>query len=250
MLLPVPERSGMDGHVGEFASWLRQGITARGLSQNAVSDRARIGRGAISEYLSGKRLPDVESLERLADFLDGDVATLREMVDRDRASQRAERWVTEAVASSPSLVRQIVSEVAAQLIPLLRLQRATADDLARWGEPLLVESFAQPASAARRGGMGSMTGDRGEQGALWRIRVSGGCMEPRIPAGSDVIVDPRADPRIGDVVIAIVDDEPVLKVLDEIDGRPVLVADDGTMLAPDAEARVIGVVCYVPLRRG
>jgi len=130
----------MSEHKGEFAEWLRAAIAERGLSQNAVGERAKIGRGAISEYLSGKRLPDVETIERLVPILAGEPGDVRAMVERDRAAQRAAKWGLTAgsspkvtsVGSSPADY-DALDAFAAIMDPTLRLDLYDLYVIARKG---------------------------------------------------------------------------------------------------------------------
>ena len=54
----------------KFGETLRALRTERGLSQQQLAERMAVTRGAVSMYESGRRLPDLRMLARIADALD------------------------------------------------------------------------------------------------------------------------------------------------------------------------------------
>lgn len=121
MLISDPEHTRTAVRVGEFADWLRQAISERGLSQNAVAERSGVGKGAISEMLGPTaRLPGREVQERLATFLGSDPVDVRALVERDRLAKNADRLVADAEARQlPSLVDQIADRVTERVVERL-----------------------------------------------------------------------------------------------------------------------------------
>jgi hypothetical protein len=57
-----------------FADKLRAAITARGLTQLEVDHLAGLGQGHCSAILNGKRIPRIDTLMRILDVLDRDLA--------------------------------------------------------------------------------------------------------------------------------------------------------------------------------
>lgn len=125
----------------------------------------------------------------------------------------------------------------------------TEDRWLRLARMRVVERVEGAAMAADVSGGGSGSNGRGDRRVLWEVRVRGTCMEPAIPDGSLVLVDRRtADP--GETVAVAVGDDVVCKRLAVHKGVRVLVTEGGQMIHPGGESRVMGVVCYVPMRRG
>jgi transcriptional regulator with XRE-family HTH domain len=67
---------------GDCAKALRAEIEARGLTQLDVDHRAGLGQGHTGKILRGKKNPTVETLVRILDVLDRDLAfAVREKVE-------------------------------------------------------------------------------------------------------------------------------------------------------------------------
>lgn len=61
---------------------------------------------------------------------------------------------------------------------------------------------------------------------LYALRVKGDCMEPKLSDGDIIYVDPRAEPRDGQVVVALLDGEHTLKRFQRKGGIAYLVPDN------------------------
>ena len=93
-------------------------------------------------------------------------------------------------------------------------------------------------------------------GRLQRMQVAGPSMEPALPAGTTVLVDPRAVARVGDVVVARHPEQAlvVIKRLEQLlpDGRLFLrgdgpVSTDSRDYGPLPSDALLGVVrCTFP----
>ena len=63
--------------MNKFASMLKYYRKKTGLSQEALAEKVGIQRSTIANYEQGRRDPDFETEEKLADFFDIDINTLR-----------------------------------------------------------------------------------------------------------------------------------------------------------------------------
>lgn len=105
-------------------------------------------------------------------------------------------------------------------------------------------------------GAGAATGDAGYE--MYRlideterdhrrvlVTVYGACMSPRIEPGDDVIVDQDRPWKLGDLVAIDHEGDLLVKRVAGVAGDPYLVADDQTVIHPDAQTRVLGVIVKI-----
>ncbi|MDL2220307.1 helix-turn-helix transcriptional regulator [Eubacteriales bacterium OttesenSCG-928-N14] len=64
------DKKGIDGYLRPFAVRVRQLMEERKISQVVLAEHVGVTRQAVSQYANGTTLPDVEKLERIADFFD------------------------------------------------------------------------------------------------------------------------------------------------------------------------------------
>lgn len=83
---------------------------------------------------------------------------------------------------------------------------------------------------------------------LYEVEITGGCMRPQLEPGDTVVVDPDAEWSEQSLVIAAWNGHVVVKRVERRGGVLVLCAEDGTVLVPDDETRLLGVVIYTPPR--
>lgn len=146
-------------------------------------------------------------------------------------------------------LRQLVEEAETQT----SMRRPTEELLAelRASLPIRVPVVRQPASA----GPGNVIeyeylppdpgwSERRED--FLGVPVSGNCMAPRIEDGDIVIIDQKAEPKIGDTVVALHDGEAIIKKLAREHGHLRLVAAQGRPPIDVVEdTRIIGVVIRI-----
>lgn len=186
----------------ELGALIRKLREERGLTQGQLTEYAKVKRSWLSLVETGKRKrPERELLEKIA-----------------------------VVLHIPS--ETLLAEAGYRVKPLPAPPRRTPQEILRELEavtPILVPETTQPASA----GAGALVeaeywpylpqpGERGH--TFIAVPVTGDCMEPRIKAGERVIVDKSASPKPGDVVLAIHDEEAVVKILEQRNGKLYLVA--------------------------
>lgn len=74
----------MDNRAEEIGRYIREERKKKGLTQAVVAERAGIAVNSLRLYEAGKRFPNVEQLQRIANAIDVDVFSL---MDFDTATQ-------------------------------------------------------------------------------------------------------------------------------------------------------------------
>lgn len=160
--------------MAEFKDMLKYFRSREGLSQSELAKKLGVSTSTISMYEVGKREPDFETEEKIADFFNTDLNILR---GRD----------TERINSSGAVVIPVLGRVAAG-IPL------TASEY-------IIDTEEIPQAMA-------------SDGEYFGLKVKGDSMEPKISDGDVVIVRKQSDADDGDLVIALVNgDDAVVKRL-------------------------------------
>lgn len=72
MLMPMPTTPDM----APFNAWFAYQLKRRDMNQTEFAERAGIAPGVVSNWVTGRRKPTIESATRIADALDVDVATV------------------------------------------------------------------------------------------------------------------------------------------------------------------------------
>lgn len=160
--------------MAKFKDMLKFFRTRDGLSQSELAKKLGVSTSTISMYEVGRREPDFETEEKIADFFNTDLNILR---GRD----------TENLFSNGAVIIPVLGRVAAG-IPLTAAEYI-----------LDTEEISQ-----------SMAND----GEYFGLQVKGDSMEPKISNGDVVIVRKQSDADDGDFVIALVNgDDAVVKRL-------------------------------------
>jgi transcriptional regulator with XRE-family HTH domain len=244
-----------------FVRWLLELAEKRGwTSGRQAAKYLGVNQAAFATWLRGDFTPNGESQMRLAERTGETVGVIAGLVAASRNLTEPDRALKDSPALSPDIMRALAEQVAEQtagavlrsLSPILhRLtpDHFTEDEWLRLAKRRVIERVEGAAMAAgEMGGLGRPSG-RGERQVLWEVRVRGACMEPAIPDGSLVLIDRRtADP--GETIALAIGDDVMCKRLAVHRGERVLVTENGTMIHPGGESRVMGVVCYVPMPRG
>lgn len=160
--------------MADFKDMLKYFRSREGLSQSDLAKKLGVSTSTISMYEVGKREPDFETEEKIADFFNTDLNILR---GRD----------TELICSPGAVVIPVLGRVAAG-IPM-----AAAEYI------IDTEEISQAMAA---------------DGEYFGLQVKGDSMEPKISNGDVVIVRKQSDADDGDLVIALVNgDDAVVKRL-------------------------------------
>lgn len=160
--------------MADFKDMLKFFRTRDGLSQSDLAKQLGVSTSTISMYEVGKREPDFETEEKIADFFNTDLNILR---GRD----------TELSSSNCAVVIPVLGRVAA-------------------GIPLTAAEYIIDTEEISQ----AMAND----GEYFGLQVKGDSMEPRIKNGDVVIVRKQSDADDGDLVIALVNgDDAVVKRL-------------------------------------
>lgn len=219
----VAMNTGQKETVGELIRRVRR---ERGLTQGQVATFAGVTRSWLSLVESGHReRPERERLEKIARVLRIPPETLL-----SAAGYR--------VTPLPERERRTLEEVLAELEAIRPLELPVEEPPLAAGAPIgapIEVYYYSP--------------EPGERTHVFRcFRVSGCCMEPDISPGDKVVVDTSTEWKIGDTVAAVHDGELVVKRVVKREGELWLEANDGTLVKPNGETRVIGVVVEVARR--
>lgn len=195
----------------EFKDMLKYFRMREHLSQNELAIKLGVSPSTISMYEVGKREPDFEIEEKIADFFNTDLNTLR---GRD----------SECKTFSKGVTINVLGRVAAGL-PIEAVEN-------------IIDTEEISESLAR-------TGD------FFGLQIHGDSMEPRMYEGDVVIVRQQEDAETGDIVIALVNgNDATCKRLTKYSGgialtslnpkyEPIMFSDDEIISKP---VRIIGKV--------
>ena len=154
----------------------------KGVSQQELADLLGVTRAAYSHYETGRRVPDAQSIKKLADYFD---VSADEILERDNFGRQIEEI--------PELHPE--DEVMIPLVASLRCGPGTS------GEPFTyIKPVPIPASYIRRWGDG-----------LQAMLAVGESMSPNIFPGDFLICRPGSDWENGNVVSVNVDDSDMIK---------------------------------------
>lgn len=161
--------------MAEFKDMLKYFRAREGLSQSDLAKQLGVSTSTISMYEVGKREPDFETEEKIADFFNTDLNILRGR-DTEQCSQ-----------SGHGIIIPVLGRVAAG-IPLTAAE-------------YIIDTEEIPQAMAA-------------DGEYFGLQVKGDSMEPRIKNGDVVIVRKQSDADDGDLVIALINgDDAVVKRL-------------------------------------
>lgn len=160
--------------MAEFKDMLKYFRSLKGLSQSELAKELGLSTSTISMYEVGKREPDFETEEKIADYFNTDLNILR---GRD----------SERIDDSHGTSIPVLGRVAAG-IPLTAAE-------------YIIDTEEIPQAMAA-------------DGEYFGLQVKGDSMEPKISDGDVVIVRKQSDADEGDLVIALVNgDDAVVKRL-------------------------------------
>lgn len=203
----------------EFADWLRQAIDRRGMRQSQVAYRIDVSPGTVSRWLSGTSRPDPAYCGRLAELFGEPLHKIYRLAGHPAEYDPPPR-------RQPLSLRDAMDEYQA----FLPVEVPVVEQLASAGSGQIVAVdyvYLPPQRTPSRN--------------ILAIAVKGQSMEPEIRDGDVVVFDRDADPKAGDVVVASVDDEVLVKRLERRSGHLVLVGNNGAAVSAEG-ANIAGVV--------
>lgn len=134
------------------------------LSQYELAAKLGVSPSTISMYEAGKREPDFEIEEKIADFFNTDLNTLR---GRDSEHKISKKGIT------INVLDRIAADIPIEAVKNIIDTEEISEELARTGE-------------------------------FFGLQIRGDSMEPRMYEGDVVIVRQQDDAESGDIVIALV----------------------------------------------
>lgn len=149
----------------DFKDMLKYFRMKENLSQSELAEKLGLAPSTVSMYEVGKREPDFETEEKIADFFNTDLNTLR---GRD---------IETIKKSSKGVIINVLGRVAAG-IPIEAVE-----------EVIDTEEITQ---------------EMASNGTYFGLQIKGNSMEPRMCEGDVVIVRQQEDADSGDIVIAMV----------------------------------------------
>lgn len=208
--------------MGDFGQWLRAEIERRFGTQAAFAREAGVREQLVSQWVSGKDVPSMPNVMAIARGL---------RLDYHAVAREAGYELPDG--PPPRSVDDILEELRANApLPVPIIQNVAAS--AGAGGP--VEEYQYLPPSFRRGRRKNILG----------VIAHGECMEPEIRPGDYIIFDEDAAPQEGDVVVAVVAQEVMVKRLVHVDGRRVLRADaDGRTIPVDETVQIVGRVIFI-----
>ncbi len=148
----------------EFKDMLKYFRMRENLSQNELAEKLGLAPSTVSMYEVGKREPDFETEEKIADFFNTDLNTLR---GRDIEKSPA------AKGFSINVLGRVAAGLPIEAMENIIDTEEISEEMARTGE-------------------------------FFGLQIHGDSMEPRMYEGDVVIVRKQEDAESGDIVIAMV----------------------------------------------
>ena len=148
----------------EFKDMLKYFRMRENLSQNELAEKLGLAPSTVSMYEVGKREPDYETEEKIADFFNTDLNTLR-VRDIEKSP--------EAKGFSINLLDSVAAGLPIEAMENIIDTEEISEEMARTGE-------------------------------FFGLQIHGDSMEPRMYEGDVVIVRKQEDAESGDIVIAMV----------------------------------------------
>lgn len=174
--------------MGDFQTRLKQIMFFKRIRQADIVERTGFQKSNVSRYVAGKTKPNGEALAKLA-----------------AALGVSPEWL---IGEGPDLTRDELARMSLTYTQASARQVNVLGDVAA-GVPI----------PAQEDIVGSVYTEKD----VFALRIKGDSMSPRIMDGDVVLVDQKACPEDGDVVIALVGDEATCKILKKTHDRVTLV---------------------------
>lgn len=188
--------------MANFQERLKQLRTEAGLTQNELAEKLQMSKGAIGNYESGQREPNMDTLDTIADFFNVELDYLRGRTNTRPELSLEEQWLVDCYRKTDDEIRTAVKSILrhfsekpveikkpVRIIPLFPAA-AGPEDLAE-GEPF--ESY-----------------ETDNDKADFAVRISGDSMEPHFKNGEVVLCQKRI-PNDGDIAVMSVNGAIVVK---------------------------------------
>lgn len=188
--------------MANFQERLKQLRTEAGLTQNELAEKLQMSKGAIGNYESGQREPNMDTLDTIADFFNVELDYLRGRTNTRPELSLEEQWLVDCYRKTDDEIRTAVKSILrhfsekpveikkpVRIIPLFPAA-AGPGDLAE-GEPF--ESY-----------------ETDNDKADFAVRISGDSMEPFFQHGEVVLCQKRV-PNDGDIAVMSVNGAIVVK---------------------------------------
>ena len=164
-----------------------------GMTQEDLAKKLRVSKGAIGNYETGRRVPDMETLNAIADIFNVDMDYLTGRTTETPEYTLEEQWIIDCYRKIDEDMRVAVKTIlrkfgdapavkpAAKVVPLFPAAAGP-------GEPVDGNAFEEYET--------DKDGD-------FAVRISGDSMEPEFSHG-DIVMCRRAEPKTGDIVVVMV----------------------------------------------
>lgn len=200
-----------------FSEWLARKMAGAGIDQTTLGVDLDINPSVVSRWLRGASRPRASNIVKLADYFNIPAQEVFRMMQPDGEAD-----------GKPTSFDQRLRESFAELMAERPIAIPIHDQAASagFGQTVLEYSYWEPPRVAGRNIVG--------------VRVHGNSMEPEIMDGDTVYIDKDMAAEAGNIVVATLGDEVLVKKLRKRGGKLVLAGANGEWDA--AEAKIEGVV--------
>lgn len=203
-----------------FGRWLESEFIRRGMDRAEFTSLVKVAHPTVGRWLDGSDAPSSPNIAKIARIL---------MVDPDDIYQRIHDGTLQHAA--PRSFEDIMDEVQANKPLAVPVIQNLIAHMGTGGG--VIEDYVYLPATFRRG----------KAKSICAITATGECMEPMISPGNIVVFDKNASWSVGNIVVAIVNGEVLVKRLVEVGGKQVLRGDaDGSIVRLDETGKDEGIV--------
>lgn len=182
--------------MANFQERLKQLRTEAGLTQNELAEKLQMSKGAIGNYESGQREPNMDILDAIADFFNVELDYLRGRTNTRPELSLEEQWLVDCYRKTDDEIKTAVKSILRHFsekpveikkpVRIIPLFPAAAGP----GEPIDGNAFDEYETDNER--------------ADFAVRISGDSMEPYFKHG-DIVLCRREEVQTGDIAVVMVD---------------------------------------------
>lgn len=169
------------------------------LTQEGLAAKMEVSKGAIGNYETGRRAPDPDTLELIADIFNVDVDYLLGRTNTIPEYNLEEQWLV-------NCYRETDEEIKTAVKTILRKYSEEKLALVEQKKTKIIPLFcaaAGPGEPPSQDGFDDYEVDE-DSPARFAVKISGDSMEPEFHAG-DIVLCRKKRPEIGEIAVMMVD---------------------------------------------